>query len=203
MWRYYWDKKNTVDDYKQISTQFFCKYGYFKTGKSYSAWGLSWSRWENETGSISFTVLKNDDTGVGHVRVYFTQTNSEGEKKDFDYKIPLESTMCNYGGRRWWFLCPCRWNRCSILYLQSNGIFASRKTLDLTYDSRNETKNCFWKSEISAIKAMKLQEKIKYKYRNGKPTRKMRQFIKYVYKWPSAMGYTVDMLVNASFGRLK
>ena len=63
-----------------------------------------------------------------------------------DYYIKLERTACNYGGWRYWFLCPvvkdgvlCE-NRCSKLYLPPGGkFFGCRHCYDLTYQSCQES----------------------------------------------------------------
>lgn len=68
--------------------------------------------------------------------------------EDVQYDIPVVSTACNYGGRRYWFLCPgvrdgidCA-TRVGKLYLPGNGkYFLCRHCYDLTYKSRQ-----VWKS---------------------------------------------------------
>ena len=52
--------------------------------------------------------------------------------------IHLASTPCNYGGKRWWFLCPIKncSKRIGVLYkIPDSGFFACRKCLNLTYKS--------------------------------------------------------------------
>ncbi len=180
--RYYYSKKSTTDDYSQIWSIFSLKRDKVLKSWDYTFSGTSqWTRNGEPNGSISFTLTK--DEYRGSVRVSFTQmSRSTGEKKKHDYTIQLESTPCHLWGRRWWFLCPCRWNRCSKLYLQSNGIFASRKTLNLSYESRNTSK--FYRTldaifgKGSGEEQYQLWESIKYPYRNGRPTRKMRKYLK-------------------------
>ena len=179
---YYWNRKSTVEDYSKWLS-IFC----FKRDKVLHRWeytfsGTSqWTRNGEPNGSISFVLTKDDYRG--NVRVYFSQTSSStGEKKQHDYIIQLESTPCHLWGRRWWFICPCRWNRCAKLYMQNNGIFASRKTLNLSYESRNTSK--FYRSldlifgKGSGEEQYQLHKSIKYPYRNGRPTRKMRKYLK-------------------------
>jgi hypothetical protein len=120
---------------------------------------------------------------IGTVQVQFTQTDRDTLKKtEFDYKIRIEATYCHYGGFRWWFLDPCSREsiRCSILYFQSNGHFAGRKTLNLVYESQNTSRTIrFWNSIFPDYNKLNpLEKSIKYPYRNGKPTRKMRRFLK-------------------------
>lgn len=179
MWRYTSRGKNTVDEYSQtIDIKFLKKFGYLDSGVSFKSWWLYWSLNGQANGNIAIEIKKGEREW--HVRVHFTQTNRDWEKKDFDYKIPLVTTPCNYWWVRWWFLCPCKWNRCSILYFQSNGIFASRKTLDLCYEDQQRSREwrLFNKIFPREHKAEELYKTIKYPYRNGKETRKYRQYKK-------------------------
>jgi hypothetical protein len=41
-----------------------------------------------------------------YARFIYAQTErSTGEKKDFDYKVPIVTTPCHLGGERYWFKC--------------------------------------------------------------------------------------------------
>jgi len=133
-----------------------------------------------------FTIEKNDFSW--YLRVYFIQTDETWNKKEFDYRIELVTTKCNYWWVRWWFLCPCKWNRCSILYLQNNWIFASRKTLDLVYEQQKESKKWryFWYLLWDNFtKILEIRKNMKYPFRNWKPTRKMRRVLKLHNKIPN------------------
>lgn len=56
-----------------------------------------------------------------------------------DYKVYLTSTPCNFGGIRWWWLCPSTGQKVSKLYLPSGGtIFAARSAHQLAYSSQRE-----------------------------------------------------------------
>jgi len=179
MWRYYyWEWKTSVEDYsKTLNIKFLKKYWYLDKLVNEKSWWLYWKiNWED---NWNIWVEVNKWETNWYIRVYFTQTSSEWVKKQLDYKITLTTTKCNYWWVRWWFLCPCKWNRCSILYLQNNWIFASRKTLDLCYDEQKKSKkyrelnNIFISDNIQ-----RLMWKIKYPYRNWKPTRKMKKVLK-------------------------
>jgi len=61
------------------------------------------------TGERVGTVGYEADTvgDCGHVRLRYTTTRAyDGEKRDSDYTIALETTPQPLGGRRWWFVCP-------------------------------------------------------------------------------------------------
>jgi hypothetical protein len=56
--------------------------------------------------------------------------------KPMYYTVTLVSTVPNYGGRRWWFICPIKKIRVAKLYLPPGATtFASRQTYSLTYRS--------------------------------------------------------------------
>jgi len=60
-------------------------------------------------------------------------------QEKFSYRISVDSTLCNYGGERHWFLCPfpgCA-QRSKKLYLHPEGVFICRKCLGLAYMSQN------------------------------------------------------------------
>ncbi len=183
--RYYSSAKNTTDYYSQVWSIFKLKRDkVIKNGEYTFSWTSQWTRNGEPNWSISFELTK--DNYHGKVRVYFSQTsNSTGEKKEHDYIIQLESTPCHLWGRRWWFICPCRWNRCANLYMQNNGIFASRKTLNLSYASRNVSRRWRYLDSVfgkgSGEEQYQLHKSIKYPYRNGRPTRKMRKYLKMTY----------------------
>ena len=184
MGRYYYDARWSTSDYtKRLTIKALKEYGFLDgTRNGYPA-TLTWSNGSNI--SIQVNIVGDSWT----VRVYFTQSNrTTWEEKSMDYNIDLISTPCNYGGKRWWLVCPLRWNKCTILYLQNNGLFGSRKTLNLCYDGQKESKKYRYLSYIMGMnktKALVLREKIKYPYRNGKPTKKLERFFRLSEKGPT------------------
>ncbi len=182
MGRYYFNSRWSTDDYTKRLTIATLKKDWFLDGsKNWYSATLSWSNGSN----IWIQVNMSEDTGI--VRVYFTQTSRDGEKKELDYRIQIVSTPCNYGGKRWWLVCPLKWNKCTILYLQNNGWFGSRKTLNLCYDDQRQSKrsrNLSFMMGMNAARAIALHRTMKYPYRNGKPTKKMVRFLKLSYNNP-------------------
>ena len=68
---------------------------------------------------------------------YSTSRDGETEWSPRKEHIRLDSTPCNYGGERTWFLCPhCR-NRRAVLF-SAGGVFACRQCHDLAYASTRE-----------------------------------------------------------------
>jgi hypothetical protein len=84
-----------------------------------------------------------------YVRFYYTVTDrSTGEKTDYDYKVQLTTTPCNFGGVRYWFICSLSRNgiycgrRVGKLYKAPSGhYFGCRHCYNLSYDSRNESRS--------------------------------------------------------------
>ena len=86
-----------------------------------------------QIGSIAYEVNTLDEAAAWF-RVHY---RVDGE--DQDYRIGLVTTRPNYGGRRWWMVCPAWHLRVGKLYLPSGGqIFACRKAYRLAYPSQRE-----------------------------------------------------------------
>jgi hypothetical protein len=132
-------KKDTTDDYCNLYINYLVKHGYLKEGIYNGGGSLTWSvtrMGEKHTrSSISFKVNTLEGEGSYFQPIY---TNSKTKEK-FDYKIPITSTNPNYGGKRWWFICPLKGcsRRVGKLYLTGT-YFGCRKCLNLSYESQNE-----------------------------------------------------------------
>ena len=142
MGRWSYSSRWTVEESKSISTKFLNKHHYFDGGVRWG--GMNWSRNGEQTGSIGFTVSTVE--GDEYVRFQYTQTDrNTDEKTELDYKVRIVSTLCNYGGRRWWFICPLVVNgyacnrRVGVLYLASGKYFGCRHCYNLTYESSKES----------------------------------------------------------------
>ncbi len=177
--------KNKADDTNKISISFLKKYDYF-TG--WMSGTITWTRngWGGESKSsvgLEASTMHDDK----YLRIHYTQTdrNTQAEK-DFDYKIPLTTTHCRYGGVRYWFTCPWYKNgvycgrRVAKLY-KDGDYFACRHCYNLTYESRNAKKS--YKKGVFGIlgkhwKSGDYLATLKRTYYNGKPTRKYRRYLK-------------------------
>lgn len=140
MGRYRYSRKTESDGLKKLSTSFLKKHKYFEDS-SCKGGVINWTQndWAQSKSSVGVQV----STIENFLRIYYAQTNNETqEKKDFDYKIPLTTTPCFYGGKRYWFVCP--WykknqycgRRVAVLY-KDGDCFACRHCYNLTYSSRN------------------------------------------------------------------
>ncbi len=96
-------------------------------------------------------------------------------------KIELATTACNYGGVRYWFICPMERNglyckkRVGILYNLSSQ-FCCRHCGGFTYSSRNQSK--ILKCNVSILDLNEAKEDVGRNFYNGKPTRKYKRLVK-------------------------
>jgi len=126
-----------------------------------------------------------------YIRLSYTQTDPDGEKENFDYKIELTRTPCNYGGYRYWFLCPLArkgmmcGRRSGVLY-KAGDYFGCRHCYNLTYWCRQHNKdyslNWWFKSRKALNKIRKLETEIKRNEYNGKLTKKRKRLNKIYYQ---------------------
>jgi hypothetical protein len=180
MGRYSYSSKDEADDLKKISTSFLKKHDYFCGMRSGT---MTWTHGRSgDKSSVGIEV--RTISGDQYLRIHYTQTEQSGEKKDFDYKIPLTSTACNYGGMRWWFICPMNRDgkycgrRVGTIY-KNGDLFACRHCYDLTYASKKVNRSykhfaLFNVLEVE-MKTEELESQIKRRYYAGKPTRKQRK----------------------------
>jgi hypothetical protein len=137
-WRF--GSRTTVEETISIDAAYLNRNGYLS---GISRGTLYW-KWGNEVrSSISIQVSAGLPDGNDFVRLTYTNTDRrDNEENEFDYRIHLVSTHCQYGGRRYWFCCPlvgCG-RRVRKLYLPSGGnYFGCRHCYNLTYESCNES----------------------------------------------------------------
>ena len=83
--------------------------------------------------------------------MYSAHNRLTDEKNDLDYIIEVVSTPCNYGGVRWWFICPlvvdgisCQ-RRCQFLYFPPSSVYLGcRECHNLTYKSRQKHRDRYY-----------------------------------------------------------
>ena len=180
MSRWNYSSKTDADGLNKISANFLTKHGYFKKWNSGT---ITWTRsgtWGESKNSVSIEVPMIE--GDEYLRIHYTHTASDtGEKKPYDYKIPITSTPCHYGNKRYWFICPMFRNgkycgrRVGTLYL-GGPLFACRHCYDLTYESRKENRRhtMFGLFNLLTIedKIEKLEMGMRRRYYAGQPTKK-------------------------------
>jgi hypothetical protein len=123
---------------------------------SFRAGSLVWTNtWTGEqAGSIGYQAHLGQESG--RVRLKYTTTRWNGERRESDYWIQLETTPQPFGGRRWWFICPQTGVRAAKLYLPDGAFtFASRRAYRLAYPCQREPAH-----ERALRRAFKLRGKL-------------------------------------------
>jgi hypothetical protein len=179
------DKKDTVEDCRSISISFLKKHDYLSESSCRSG-GICWKNcYGEETSSIGITV--STIYGDNHVRFQYASTDrNTGKKTEYDYKVQLTTTPCNFGGVRYWFICPLSKNgvycgrRVAKLYKAPGGdYFGCRHCYSLSYESRNETRSgmigVFGRVLRSDKQIEELRNHIRRRTYRGRPTRKVKK----------------------------
>lgn len=140
MGRWNYSNRYTVEESKRLSTIDLKDWGYFKPISC--SGNIHWSRANTSTGSISIAINEKNTL------LYLSYTITSRENKDkqsFNYNVKIVTSKCNYGGVRYWFICPLNVNgktcdrRISTLYLPPDGnYFGCRHCHDLTYEAQKE-----------------------------------------------------------------
>jgi len=182
MGRYYWDKKDTVEDCTKLSIFKLKEFGLL-TG--FHGTGLTWTRkLSGHTNSIGIVVDVLDEP---YVKLNYTITDrNSGQKTDYDYKVQLTTTPCNLSGVRYWFICPLFTNgvycgrRVARIYKAPCAVyFGCRHCYNLSYESRNESHLGRFGQLGYLLKAERqiegLESQIKRNFYGGRPTRKFRR----------------------------
>src|SRR5271166_1862906 len=121
----------TTEDGLALSLPKLLRIQLFRPG-SVSGGSLVWTNTTTgeQVGSIGYEAHLDHESG--RVRLSYTTTRWDGERRKFDYWIGLTTTPQPFGGRRWWFICPRTGRRAAKLYLPAGAlIFASRQAYRL------------------------------------------------------------------------
>jgi hypothetical protein len=190
--------KSIANELNQISTGFLNRHSYFSGWRSGTITWISSSYFGDHKSSVSIEVSTGDK--YEYLRIHYTQTeNSTAAQRNFDYKIPLTTTPCRYGGKRYWFICPWYRNgiycgrRVGSLY-KGEDYFACRHCYDLTYETRNQSGR--YKGSVSIADLEKAEKGIKRYYYRGKLTRKYRRFLDLNYKFEEGLAKMASHLIS-------
>ncbi len=199
MARYYYNKKEEADDLRKIEIWTLKKWGYLGTSRSGTiTWTHGFSGKKNSVGIQTIFWSSNPQ-----LRIHYTQTDWQtDEKKDFDYQIPLVTTPCNLGGKRYWFQCPWYKNgvycgkRVGVIY-KGGDYFACRHCYDLSYASKNVNRHyrLFAYGQMLDLeeKIRKLEDEVTTQYYNGRPTRKYRRLLELKRRY---YGFDIDAVLE-------
>ncbi len=93
---------------------------------------LHWTCGGQPSGSIGYAAIMDEP---GRERLELSYARGSGSRKeDVQQTIRLCHTVPNFGGKRWWMICPYRAIRIGKLYMPGGGDrFASRQAWRLAY----------------------------------------------------------------------
>jgi hypothetical protein len=177
--------RNKAESTNRLSVFFLKEHSYLSQKESCNYGGIWWTRgdWQN---NINFLVAtsnpENESPETSYAELIYTVThNDTGEKVDMQYKVPLVTTLCNYGGRRYWFKCSLYKNgvycgrRVGVIYSVGN-YFGCRYCAGIAYQAQFEGGR--FRLTVTEPDVEMALEEVKTKYYNGKPTRKYRRYLR-------------------------
>lgn len=120
-----------TDDYRWLDFRRWQRDGLISPGRQIN-W--QWLRDGEQAASIGARVETDQ------IRLIYSYQRRGEERENLDYRVRLQTTVCHYGGVRYWFTCPavgCG-RRVAVLYLGGK-YFACRHCYRLAYRSQRET----------------------------------------------------------------
>lgn len=172
MGRRYNDRKTTKEETLTIDTKDLKRLGIPATTR---IGVFTWKRGERED-CMSFYC--SDYDGDEKLNLSYSTTNPfNDEKSNINDSIPLTTSLCNYGGKRYWFTCPGCHSRRRTLYLKQS-LFRCRDCHQITYKSRNESKSF---SYFSLLMEELLEDEKgipRTRYFKGRPTRRYQRYLR-------------------------
>lgn len=150
MARYYWDKKDNTDQYRQIDVRYMQREKLLNHGQVNS---LRWTsqRTGEVVGRIDYEVKAE-----GVCFSYRVRSSPSEAWRPYEYLVPVTYTPCHYGGHRAWFNCPYCNKRVAILYLDEK--IACRTCYKLNYTSQQQTKGTYQERD----RMNKIREKLNW-----------------------------------------
>ncbi len=102
---------------------------------NYTTWRYRWAF----TGRLSEIVARLDyEIEANKIQLEYKEEEKQFRPKlQFHQTVWLDSTSCNYGGQRPWFLCPKCNRRCGVIY-RAKRLFTCRLCNNLAYQSQSE-----------------------------------------------------------------
>ena len=137
-----WDdceRSMTVEECFCLNINLLAKDGFLKIGQRDSGIIV----WMNQiTGmELGSCEVQADITNIDDSWISFTYKTIT--RKQISQGIYLIATTPNYGGLRWWFLCPYCEKKAVKLYLAKEPYFKCRTCCDLTYYSCRNSRSSF------------------------------------------------------------
>lgn len=137
-------KKNVVENVRKLDILTLQRAKLFQQGPE-TKHKIAWQNGDRTVYTILFSLVYSGDTPSSMCLEYAISDQSEESMECLFYHIEVVSTLCHYGGKRWWYICPLSKSgricgrRCRILYLpQGASYFGCRECYNLTYESRQK-----------------------------------------------------------------
>ena len=119
---------------KRIDLAWMIRTGKAAPGECISG-SLYWNYGGEPAGSISYAAHM-EDLHDSYLRLTYWRGSGD-DREHVEQTVRLVFTEPNYGGRRWWMVCPYKGIRAGKLYLPNGGDrFASRTAWRLGYQSQ-------------------------------------------------------------------
>ena len=141
-------KKLLVQEVCGLDIVILQRRGVFESGPD-MRWTSSWKMGDEVFGGMAYELIENFDGPAGLRLLYHLKHRSDDSEK-FDYPVWIESSPCNYGGFRWWFICPLQAgqncvHRCRVIYITPhNDHFGCRECSALTYECRQKHRDFYY-----------------------------------------------------------
>lgn len=144
--RWFYGANETTGDYRAIDVRRWQRDKLLVPNQSF---GWSWSQEGQSVASIQVHAERD------RIFLVYRHRKHGGDWKDENYSVMLQWTLCNFGGKRPWFLCPVKScvRRVAILY--GGEILACRRCYQLAYPSQREPDY-----ERSAMRAEKIRDRL-------------------------------------------
>lgn len=168
---------DTVDQRQQISLSRLRKWGCLKESQSGV---ITWTTTFREN-KVAYDICLYGDSP--YMRLHYTSTDHWNGNIAQDYRISLTRSQCQFGGYRWWFLCPYCCQKVATLMDPGKGQYGCRSCLKLCYYSQQRS----YHGRIGPLKRMidiqekyeRLRKAVKRMYYRGKPTKELRRLLEY------------------------
>lgn len=121
--------KRKAESMRALDIRKLQREGRLKPGRR--SW-MSWTRGGDVVASINLTANE------GAVTLDYQSRSALGEWESLEYRVCIEWTDCNYGGRRPWFLCPAHGCGRRVAILFGGRLYACRHCHRLAYESQQE-----------------------------------------------------------------
>lgn len=178
--------KAIAEESRALSIFWLKKHGYLNKNSCFSAGGIVWTfGFSDNKSRIGFIISNSDCTSTKnkeYVKLQYNYTEMNGGKSEMDYRVPLTTTPCNFGGVRYWFVCPLSKNglycgrRVGVIYSIGKW-FGCRHCGEIAYQTQFEGGK-FRIGSVCEPDVDRAFGEIKIKYYKNKPTRRYKRYLR-------------------------